>query len=188
MPSTVSPPPRPNPGLPRGRPGPARKRRPVPSTVRLELRVADACQAISHRALDHKDAGDPIVAPTADPPAAPADVLAVQALVQEILIAGSVKREAARLHGELLGAEASPVEKLLVDQVVVAYLALQWEQLRAAEAPGVTVGQVSSRQKRLNEAQRRFGEAVKALAAVRKLVGKADAGARLRVFQAEGAG
>ena len=75
-----------------------------------------------------------------------------------------------------------------VDQVVVAYLAVQWEQLRAAEAPGVTAGQVSSRQKRLDGAQRRFAAAVKALAVVRKLVGGAGAGARLRVFQAEGTG
>jgi hypothetical protein len=104
------------------------------------------------------------------------------------LIAGSVKREADRLRGELLGAGASPVEKLLVDQVVVAFLALQWEQMRAAEAPGSTAGQVSARQKRLDGAQRRFAEAVKALAVVRQLVGKADARTRLRVFQAEGSG
>jgi hypothetical protein len=100
------------------------------------------------------------------------------------LIAESVRREADRLRAELLGERPGPVERLLADQVVVTHLELHYHQLRAADAPGVTRGQRSAADGRLAGAQRRHLAAVRMLAAVRKLTGRAGAGSTLRVFPA----
>ena len=102
------------------------------------------------------------------------------------LIAGSVKREADRLRGELLGDHPSPVERMLVDQVVVSHLELRYLQVRAAEAPGTTSGQVASATRRLDSAQRRYLAALKSLETIRKLAIRDDGRARLQVFRAEG--
>jgi hypothetical protein len=100
------------------------------------------------------------------------------------LIAESVRREADRLRAELLGERPTAVERLLADQVVVTHLELRYQQLRAADAPGVTRGQKSVADARLAGAQRRHLAAVRMLAAVRKLTGRAGVRSKLRVFQA----
>jgi hypothetical protein len=106
----------------------------------------------------------------------------------DLLIAGSVQREADRLRGELLGDHASPVERMLIDQVVISQLELRYHQLRAAEAPGTTSGQVAAATRRLDSAQRRYLAALKSLETVRKLAARYDGRARLHLFRAEGTG
>ena len=100
----------------------------------------------------------------------------------------SVRRESDRLRAELLGEKPTPIERLLVDQLIITKLELQNRQLRAAEAPGVTPGQSSSEAKRLAGAQKRFFAAVKSLETNRKLTGNGRAIPELRVFVARGTG
>jgi hypothetical protein len=104
------------------------------------------------------------------------------------LLGEALSREADRLRADLLGDHPSPVERMLVDQVVVSHLELRYLQVRAAEAPGTTSGQVASATRRLDSAQRRYLAALKSLETVRKLVARDDGRARLHVFRAEGTG
>jgi hypothetical protein len=94
----------------------------------------------------------------------------------------SIRRESGRLREELLGNTATPVERLMVDQIVVLQLEVQYLQIRAADVSGGTTGQVSLVLKRLESAQRRYLAAIKTLTLVRKLALSGDARARLRVF------
>jgi hypothetical protein len=104
------------------------------------------------------------------------------------LLGEALTREADRLRGELLGDHPTPVERMLVDQVVVSHLELRYLQVRAAEAPGTTSGQIASATRRLDGAQRRYLAALKSLETVRRLSVRDDGRARLQVFRAEGTG
>jgi hypothetical protein len=104
------------------------------------------------------------------------------------LVRESVGRESDRLRAELLGERPTPVERLLVDQVVLTQLELRHRQLRAAEAPGVTPGQATSETKRLEGAQKRHLAAVKMLETVRKLTGSGTASPTRRVLGAHEVG
>jgi hypothetical protein len=101
------------------------------------------------------------------------------------LVAESLRREADRLRDALRGERPTPAERLLADQVVVSYLEVGYLRAQAAASPGATQGQVKAGLKRLESAQRRYLDAVKALETVRKLAGAGSA-ARLKVFAAAG--
>jgi hypothetical protein len=98
------------------------------------------------------------------------------------LAAEAIRRESDRLREELRGDGSSPLEKLLVDQVVATHLHVRHLQLLAAQSPGQTRGQSTSLTKRLESAQRLHAGAIKSLVTVRKLLPTAKSGARLRVF------
>jgi hypothetical protein len=100
------------------------------------------------------------------------------------LVAESVRREADRLRDELRGENSGPVERLLVDQVVVSHLRLQYLQARAADAPGVTKGQVAALARQVEGARRGYLSALKTLVLVRKLGAGDRSATRLRVFAA----
>ena len=99
------------------------------------------------------------------------------------LLTGSVTREADRLRSELLAGQVSPLERLLVSQIVAGHLELEYYRMRAAESPGGSLGQISTLQKQLDGAQRRFLESIKTLDLVRRLAARADAGSRLKLFK-----
>jgi hypothetical protein len=82
----------------------------------------------------------------------------------------TVTRQLEALRAELLGADPTPVERLLVDRVVMCWLQVQEADLR----DGLCAGRFESGQSkylvgRMNGAHRRYLAALKALELVRKL-------------------
>ena len=62
----------------------------------------------------------------------------------------------------------SPLERLLIDRVVLSYLHLH--VIEASSTDGMGVGMVEAHQKRIDRAQRRYLAAVKSLAQIRRLL------------------
>jgi hypothetical protein len=83
------------------------------------------------------------------------------------LVRESVKRHLARLKAELAGPSPTALEKLLVDQVVVTWLAAQHGETQAASPGGASLAQAAFRLKRAESAQRRHLAAMKTLALLR---------------------
>lgn len=103
----------------------------------------------------------------------------------DTLAAETIRRESERLREELLGKTATPVERLMVAQIVPLQLEVQYLQIRAAEVSGASSGQVGVLLKRLESAQRRYLGAIKMLTLVRKLALGEVARTRLRIFPTE---
>lgn len=80
----------------------------------------------------------------------------------------AVASQVERLKAELAGPDPSPLERLLVDHVVVAHLAERQAELSAAQTGG-SVQQAAFRLKKAESAQRRFLLATKSLATLRAL-------------------
>lgn len=83
----------------------------------------------------------------------------------------AIMRKLETLRAELLGAAPSPLERLLVERVVLCWLQSHYED--AIDAIGLKKGvswtQSLNQQKRVDGAQRRYLSAIKALATVRRL-------------------
>jgi hypothetical protein len=75
------------------------------------------------------------------------------------------------LQGELGAADATPIEKLLIQQVALAWIRLYIVEYASAELAtgGLTASSADYREKRLNAAQRRFLRACETLARIRKI-------------------
>jgi hypothetical protein len=76
--------------------------------------------------------------------------------------------EIERLKAEWAGPEPSPLEKLLVDHIAIAYLAQRQAEIAATQTKG-TIAQAAFRLKKIESAQRRFLAAMKSLATLRAL-------------------
>ena len=83
-----------------------------------------------------------------------------------------VSIEANRLRDELLGTAATPVERLLVEQIVIAWLQLHDTDLRAARVCE-HIGKGNLMYRRADLVHRRFLAALRTLALVRRLAGPA---------------
>ena len=70
----------------------------------------------------------------------------------------------------MAGPHATPLEKLLIDQVGVTWLAAQHGEISLADEPGGSLQQANFRLRRAESAQRRLLNAVKTLTMVRALV------------------
>lgn len=81
----------------------------------------------------------------------------------------AVARKLQLLKAELLGADPSPVDRLLVERVAACWLQVQDADVRAAQATGQSPKWFELYQRRMELANRRFLAAVKTLAQVRKL-------------------
>ena len=100
----------------------------------------------------------------------------------------TIRRESRRLGEELQGKSATPLERLMIDQIVVLQLEVQYLEIRAAESSGGTGRQVGVLLKRLESAQCRYLAAIMTLTLVRKLALGEDARSRLRVYSRGHAG
>jgi hypothetical protein len=98
------------------------------------------------------------------------------------LAAEAIRRESDGLREELRGDGSSPLEELLVDQVISSHLHVGHLRLLPARSPGQTRGQTTLVAKRLDSAQRLHAGAIKSLVAVRKLLPTAKSCTRLKVF------
>jgi hypothetical protein len=104
----------------------------------------------------------------------------------DALASEAIRRESDRLRAELRADGASPLEKLLVDQVVASHLNVRHLQLLSTRSPGQTRGQTTLLARRLESAQRLHASSIKSLVTVRKLLPTARSRARLKVFAAGG--
>jgi hypothetical protein len=87
------------------------------------------------------------------------------------LTAESIGRRVTRIKADLAGQHPTPLEALLVDQVVVSWLAAHGGEIQAAVAGG-TVAQAALRLRRAESGQRRLLKAVKTLSTLRTLVAR----------------
>jgi hypothetical protein len=92
-------------------------------------------------------------------------VAAGNALAREAL-----QRELARLKADLAGPHPTGLERLLVADVCVSYLAKRQAEIAAASPAGGSLPQAAFRLRRVESAQRRFLTAVKVLTKLRALV------------------
>jgi hypothetical protein len=83
------------------------------------------------------------------------------------LMLESARRHIARMKDELLGPNATKMEKLIVDQAVACYLAVQHAETCLAAPGNCSPAQATIRQRRAESAQRRYLGTLKALARLR---------------------
>lgn len=99
---------------------------------------------------------------------------AEQALIHEITCGNIAQREAllhklAQLRSELAGANPHPLERLLVDRVVLCWLHAYQAELQYGLAENVPDDLADCLQQQLDRTQRRLLAAIKCLATVRRL-------------------
>lgn len=88
----------------------------------------------------------------------------------DVGFAEAVQKKLELLRADLLGADPTPVERLLVERIVACWLQVQDAEIRAAQhQKDATLRQLDFYQRRMDATHRRFLAAVKALALVRKL-------------------
>ena len=73
----------------------------------------------------------------------------------------SIRREADRMRADLLGASPTPVERLLVDQIVACFLQVKHAEICAGSGKAVSLMQERFHDQRLEKAQRRYFSALK---------------------------
>ncbi len=97
-----------------------------------------------------------------------------QAVIEQAAGADLVFREALdhkieQLRGELLGAAAPPLDRLLVERIVSCWLSLHDAEWRFTQAADLSPAAARAWQDRIDRAQKRYLAAIKALALIRKL-------------------
>lgn len=100
---------------------------------------------------------------------------AAQALIRAVTGSNLVQKEAIcrkmeQIRSELSGPNSSPVERLLVDRVVLCWLHVHHADVQYAYATNVTLEYGDYLQRQQERAQRRYLAAIKSLATVRRLV------------------
>jgi hypothetical protein len=94
----------------------------------------------------------------------------LELLAGEALAAESIRRHVEQLRADLAGPHATAIEHLLVNRVVVCYLAVQHADIGAARPGSISLDQVCVRTKRCESAQRNYLAALKTLARLRATV------------------
>ena len=90
---------------------------------------------------------------------------------QDLLGQESIRRHVAVLRTELAGPEPSPLERLLVDRIVVAWLEVKRQDGFMAQFQETSFKQGEYYQRRHERAEKRFHQACKSLAQIRRLQG-----------------
>ena len=90
---------------------------------------------------------------------------------QNEFVAEAVAKEAGRLRRSWAGDNATPLELALAERIAAAWLYLHWVEMTylAALAEGLTWERDELHRKRIDQAERRYLRAIKALAEVRRL-------------------
>jgi hypothetical protein len=82
----------------------------------------------------------------------------------------AIRRKVEEFRAELEGNAPTPVERLLIGQIVSTWLEMNHAQLAAVEPGRTTLGQASLTLKRAESVQRRYLQAIRTLTAVRALL------------------
>jgi hypothetical protein len=86
-----------------------------------------------------------------------------------VLIGEGLRRHLKNLRGESLGQAPSPLERLLVERILLSWLQVHSGDLELAQYEGSTEGG-TYRQRQVDRGHRRYLHAVRALAQVRRLL------------------
>jgi len=88
------------------------------------------------------------------------------------LLIESLRRQVAEMEQTLLDSDASPVEKLAAERVVIAWLQLQQADLRCARPEGLSVGWAGFWIRAQAQAARRYESAIRHLEVVERMEGR----------------
>jgi hypothetical protein len=88
---------------------------------------------------------------------------------KNLMLKEAASRKAEQLRTELAGPGPSPLERLLVERVVACWLQVHYADASYAQLKGAGPAQHAVALRRQDSAQRRYLQAVKSLATVRKL-------------------
>jgi len=88
---------------------------------------------------------------------------------KNLLVRDSLRRQVKAMAAELAGANASPLERLLVDRIVACWLHLHHLEAIYANRDNMSLELGSYYQRCISAAHKRYLSAIKTLAAVRKL-------------------
>lgn len=103
--------------------------------------------------------------------AAQAEIAQIELAAQgDLLVAESLTRKLAELKGELGAESASPLERLLIERVVISWLQAVYADVMLARTPPGDPRRTDFLQKRKDRAQNGHLAAIKQLATVRKLL------------------
>jgi len=83
------------------------------------------------------------------------------------LVLEAVKRHVARMKGELAGPAPTPIERLLIEQVALSWLASRHAEIAAATPGTSSLGEAKVRLKRAESAQRRHLASLKTMTELR---------------------
>jgi hypothetical protein len=100
----------------------------------------------------------------------------------DALAAESVRRRLAEFRDSLTAENATPVEKMLADEVVLTFLEARYLQTAAADTEKCSIAQAGLMLKRLDCAQRRHLRAIKSLTQLKELLDKRRGNLELKVF------
>ena len=148
-----------------------------PVKVRTSLKLSDSAQ---ERAKNGDESVLPEIrkglkeAPEAVRELGDVSLMAIDALLDRVSWGNLVVREAgslrvAQLRNELLGLAPSPLERLLVERILVCWLHLHNADVQRAIMRGGTFTEGDYYERCIDRAQRRYLEAIKALGQVRRL-------------------
>jgi hypothetical protein len=88
---------------------------------------------------------------------------------KDLMVREALKRKLAVMRDELAGPTPTPLDKLLIDRIVLSWLALHDTEARFAQMTGLSIAQADYWQRRIDHCHRRYLSAIKALASIRKL-------------------
>jgi hypothetical protein len=86
-----------------------------------------------------------------------------------VLAREAVQRQLAQMKADLGGAHATNLEKVLLDEIGISYLAQRQAEIAAAQPGGGSLAQAAFRLRRAESAQRRYLAALKTLVTLRAL-------------------
>jgi hypothetical protein len=87
------------------------------------------------------------------------------------IVKEAIQRTQEKMQRELKRAEATPLERLLIDRVISCWLALSYnEAIYVQQMKELSWESIEYHQKRINHAHRRYLSAIRTLATVRRLV------------------
>jgi hypothetical protein len=99
------------------------------------------------------------------------DSLVALAAGPNLLLKEALGRRLAELKAELAGADPSPLDRLLAERVAACWLGATYSDASYAQAKGSPAAAVEHARRRQDSAGRRYAEALKLLATVRRLLG-----------------
>jgi hypothetical protein len=105
-----------------------------------------------------------------------------------LLLQESLRRALAEKKQELMGEEATPLERLLIERVALGWLETHYLDLLEAQACNLTKRQKAELRRRQDRASSRHLAAVKALAQVRRLLAKPRPARQMKVVRRPAAG
>lgn len=88
---------------------------------------------------------------------------------KNLLVQETIARKCAALTQELAGPTPSPLERLLVERIVLCWLHLHYAEALYLQSKDLSIRQAAFHQQRISKAQARYLSAIRTLAQVRRL-------------------